>query len=138
MDIPAVLNTFAFNQSSKPFGPRFKQGNEGSRMEWAYSLRVLFAEAAATHSTLVKNSHLSRIGIICIFKIQFIGGTVSPAPGEEGWGVGLVSILNIQCPKICTTLLTFSAQPLPPFQRILVLKEYLPCLTPNFIPKNFP
>ena len=79
-NIPSVLNPFAFNQSSKPFGTRFKQGNEGSRVEWAYSLRVLFAEAAATHSTLVKNSPISRIGIICMFKIQFIGGTVSLRP----------------------------------------------------------
>jgi len=49
-------------------------------VEWAYSLRVLFAEAAATHSTLVKNIPISRIGIICMFKIRFIGGTVSPRP----------------------------------------------------------
>ena len=70
-------------------------------MEWAYSLRVLFAEAAATHSTLVKNSPLSRIGIICMFKIQFWAGLFRFARSwRRGWGEGLVSILSIQFPKI--------------------------------------
>ena len=47
------------------------QGDEGSRVEWAYSLRVLFAEAAATHSILVKNFSLSRQGIFCTLSVYF-------------------------------------------------------------------
>ena len=40
-------------------------------MEWAYSLRVLFAEAAATHSTLVKIFFLARPGIFCTLFVDF-------------------------------------------------------------------
>ena len=55
-------------------------------MEWAISLRALSAEAAATHSTLVKNfprqsraifagspAQVSFVRFIC----QFLGGTIS-------------------------------------------------------------
>ena len=52
-------------------------------MEWAYSLRVPFAEAAATHSTLVKNFSLSRMVIICTFCFDFLAGE------GRGEGTGL-------------------------------------------------
>ena len=68
---------------------RRSQGDDGSRVEWAYSLRVLFAEAAATHSTLVKIFSLARPGIFCTLLVDFWRDCfASPVPGEEGRGEG--------------------------------------------------